>query len=215
MVELAAIAPAARRGGTMATLQSAMPFLLVLAFAIILPFVANDYWVLIGTRAAVYWVLVAGLNLVVGFGGQLAIGYVALLTLGAYTASILVLGNLGPPWPVFAALLASCIIGALVGVIIGLPALRLRTFYFAMTTLGFATIVTQFVLAWTSVTGGGIGVPGPVLPPPFDTTAGLYAFCLATAALCTWMTSNIAHSRFGRALVAIRDAEVAAESIEI
>ncbi len=187
----------------------------MLAFAVVLPFVANDYWVLIGTRAAVYWVLVAGLNLVVGFGGQLAIGYVALLTLGAYTASILVLGNLGPPWPVYAALAASCVVGAAVGVIIGLPSLRLRSFYFAMTTLGFATIVTQCVLAWTSVTGGGIGVPGPALPWPFASTAGLYALCLIVAALCTWMTSNIAHSRFGRALVAIRDAEVAAEAIGI
>src|SRR5581483_269128 len=106
-------------------------------------------------------------------------------------------------------------VGAVAGVIVGLPALRLRSFYFAMTTLGFATIVTQIVLAWQSVTGGGIGVAGPALPKPFDSTAGLYAFCLAIAALCTWMTANIAHSRFGRALVAIRDAEVAAEATGI
>ena len=60
--------------------------------------------------------------------------------------------------------------------IIGLPALRLRTFYFAMTTLGFATIVTQIALAWQSVTGGGIGVAGPVLPAPFDTALGILLF---------------------------------------
>ena len=198
-----------------ARLRAYAPFLLVFGLAVVMPFLANDYWILIGTRAAVYWVLVSGLNLAVGFGGQLAIGYVALLTLGAYTASILVLGNLGPPWPVYAAFVASGLVGAVVGVIIGLPALRLRTFYFAMTTLGFATIVTQIVLAWQSVTGGGIGVPGPVLPKPFDSTAGFYFFCLAVAGLCTWMTANIARSRFGRALVAIRDAEVAAQAIGI
>ena len=62
----------------------------------ILPFVSNDYWALIGTRAAIYWVLVSGLNLVVGFAGHLAIGYVALLTLGAYTTSVLVAGNVLP-----------------------------------------------------------------------------------------------------------------------
>jgi branched-chain amino acid transport system permease protein len=78
------------------------------------------------------------------------------------------------------------------GVIVGLPALRLRTFYFAMTTLGFATIVTQIALAWKSVTGGGIGTPGPVLPWPFDPGWGFYYFCLGLAALCTWMTANIA-----------------------
>ena len=75
----------------------------------ILPFVSNDYWALIGTRAAIYWVLVSGLNLVVGFAGHLAIGYVALLTLGAYTTSVLVAGNVMPPVPVFAALpIAGC-----------------------------------------------------------------------------------------------------------
>jgi branched-chain amino acid transport system permease protein len=198
-----------------ARLRAYVPFLLVFGLAVVMPFVANDYWVLIGTRAAVYWVLVSGLNLAVGFGGQLAIGYVALLTIGAYTASILVLGNLGPPWPVYAAFVAAGLVGAVFGVLIGLPALRLRTFYFAMTTLGFATIVTQIVVAWQSVTGGGVGVPGPVLPKPFDSTAGFYFFCLAVAGLCTWMTANIARSRFGRALVAIRDAEIAAQATGI
>jgi ABC-type branched-subunit amino acid transport system ATPase component len=104
------------------------------------------------------------------------------------------------------------VFGAIFGVIVGLPALRLRTFYFAITTLGFATIVTQIALAWQSVTGGGVGVPGPVFPPPFDSQWGFYYFCFALAAICTWMTANIAASRFGRALTAIRDAEVAAEA---
>jgi ABC-type branched-subunit amino acid transport system ATPase component/ABC-type branched-subunit amino acid transport system permease subunit len=196
-------------------LRGSLQFILLLALAIALPFVTNDYWTLIGTRAAIYWVLVSGLNLAVGFGGQLAIGYVALLTLGAYTASVLVAGNLGPAWPALAALGASGVVGAIAGVIIGLPALRLRTFYFAMTTLGFATIITQIALAWQSVTGGGIGVAGPVLPAPFDTTLGFYFFCIGAAVICTWMTANLAHSRFGRALVAVRDAEVAAESTGI
>ena len=124
----------------------------------------------------------------VGFAGQLAIGYVALLTLGAYTTSVLVAGNVLPPVRPFAALAVAGVVGAVSGVIVGLPALRLRTFYFAMTTLGFATIVTQVALAWQSVTGGGIGLPGPVLPAPFDTLGGFYFFCLAAAAFCTWMT---------------------------
>ena len=102
------------------------------------------------------------------------------------SASILVLGNLGPPWPALAALAAAGVVGAIAGVIIGLPALRLRTFYFAMTTLGFATIITQIALAWQSVTGGGTGVPGPELPYPFSTGRGFYFFCLAFAARLRW-----------------------------
>jgi ABC-type branched-subunit amino acid transport system ATPase component len=101
------------------------------------------------------------------------------------------------------------------GVVVGLPALRLRTFYFAMSTLGFATIVAQIALAWQSVTGGGIGIAGPEFPAPFNTAWGYYYLCIAFAAVCTWLSANIAHSRFGRALIAIRDAEVAAESTGI
>ena len=191
------------------------PLIAVFALALLVPLVGNDYWVLIATRAAIYWVLVAGLNLMIGFAGQLAIGYVALLTLGAYTTSVLAAGNVLPPINPFLALAAAGCAGALFGVIVGLPALRLRTFYFAISTLGFATIVTQIALAWQSVTGGGIGLPGPEFPWPLNTHAGFYFFCLAIAGFCTWMTVNIAQSRFGRALIAVRDAEVAAEATGI
>ena len=189
-----------------------LPYLLIFAVAAALPLAGDNYVVVIGTRAAVYWVLVAGLNLVVGFAGQLAIGWVSLLAIGAYTTSIIVARGWLSPLP---ALAAAAVVGALAGVLVGLPALRLRTFYFAMTTLGFATIVTQVALAWTDVTGGGIGIAGPTLPAPLDSQTGFYLFCLALAALCTWMTLNIAGSRFGRALVGLRDAEVAAEAMGI
>jgi ABC-type branched-subunit amino acid transport system ATPase component/ABC-type branched-subunit amino acid transport system permease subunit len=193
-------------------LSQVWPFLALLAVALVLPLMGNDYWALIATRAAIYWVLVSGLNLVVGFAGQLAIGYVALLAIGAYTSSVLAAGNVLPPVPALVALGAAGVVGAVFGVVVGLPALRLRTFYFAMTTLGFATIVTQIALAWQDVTGGGIGIAGPQFPEPLNTPWGFYYFCLAVAALCTWITGNIAGSRFGRALVAVRDVEVAAES---
>jgi branched-chain amino acid transport system permease protein len=215
---MAAVTTASERNETQAfraILPQLAPFVGILAIAMILPFVSNDYWALIGTRAAIYWVLVSGLNLVVGFAGHLAIGYVALLALGAYTTSVLVAGNVMAPVPVFAALPIAGCVGAVFGVIVGLPALRLRTFYFAMSTLGFATIVTQIALAWQSVTGGGIGIAGPEFPAPFDTAWGYYYLCVAFAAFCTWMSANVAHSRFGRALIAVRDAEVAAEATGI
>jgi branched-chain amino acid transport system permease protein len=207
--------PRADSGILRAALPHLAPFLAVLAAALILPLVGNDYWALIGTRMAIYWVLVSGLNLVVGFAGHLAIGYVALLTLGAYTTSVLVAGNVTPPLPVFVALPIAACVGALFGVIVGLPALRLRTFYFAMSTLGFATIVTQIALAWQSVTGGGIGIAGPEFPAPFNTAWGFYFLCIGLAAFTTWISANVARSRFGRALIALRDAEVAAEATGI
>jgi branched-chain amino acid transport system permease protein len=198
--------------GSMSALNAALPFLVLLGIGVTLPLFGGGYWGVIATRACVYWVLVSGLNLVVGFAGQIAIGWVALLTLGAYTTSVLVAGNVTPPFPPYLALGIAAVVGAVFGLVIGLPALRLRTFYFAITTLGFATIVTQVALAWQSVTGGGVGVAGPIFPPPFSSEWGLYYFSFGLAAICTWMTANIAASRFGRALTAIRDAEVAAEA---
>jgi ABC-type branched-subunit amino acid transport system ATPase component/ABC-type branched-subunit amino acid transport system permease subunit len=194
---------------------AALPLLALLVIGIAFPMFGGGYWGVIATRACIYWVLVAGLNLVVGFAGQLAIGWVSLLTLGAYTASVLTAGTATPELPPFLALAVAGMVGAAFGLIIGLPALRLRTFYFAITTLGFATIVTQVALAWQSVTGGGVGVPGPVFPAPFDSPWGFYYLCFGLAAVCTWMTANVAASRFGRALTAIRDAEVAAEACGI
>jgi branched-chain amino acid transport system permease protein len=202
-------------GATSSLGGGALPLLALLVIGLVFPLFGGGYWGVIATRACVYWVLVAGLNLVVGFAGQIAIGWVALLTLGAYTTSVLAAGNVMPALPPYLALAIAGVVGAVFGLIIGLPALRLRTFYFAITTLGFATIVTQVALAWQSVTGGGVGVPGPVFPPPFDSQWGFYYFCFGLAAVCTWMTWNVAASRFGRALTAIRDAEVAAEACGI
>ena len=85
-----------------------------------------------------------------------------------------------------------------------------------MSTLGFATIVTQIALAWQSVTGGGIGISGPEFPAPFNTGVGLLLRSASRiAAFTTWMSANVARSRFGRALIAVRDAEVAAEATGI
>jgi branched-chain amino acid transport system permease protein len=205
----------AKELGAAGMISAAVPFLILVVVGISFPLFGGGYWGVIATRACIYWVLVSGLNLVVGFAGQIAIGWVALLTLGAYTTSVLTAGNVMAPLPPYLALAAAGAAGAVFGLMIGLPALRLRTFYFAITTLGFATIVTQVALAWQSVTGGGVGVPGPIFPEPFSSQWGFYYFCFGLAAICTWMTANVAGSRFGRALTAIRDAEVAAEACGI
>jgi branched-chain amino acid transport system permease protein len=202
----------AKLSGATSPIVTALPYLALLVIGLAFPLFGGGYWGVIATRACIYWVLVSGLNLVVGFAGQIAIGWVALLTLGAYATSVLIAGNVTPPFPPYLALAVAAMVGAIFGLIVGLPALRLRTFYFAMTTLGFATIVTQVALAWQSVTGGGVGVAGPVFPEPFDSQWGFYYLCFGLAAICTWMTANVAASRFGRALTAIRDAEVAAEA---
>src|SRR5689334_25304010 len=116
-------------GGTLG-LGGALPLLVLLVIGLVFPLFGGGYWGVSATRACVYWVLVSGLNLVVGFAGQIAIGWVALLTLGAYTTSVLAAGNATPALPPYLALTIAAAGGAVFGLIIGLPALRLRTFYF-------------------------------------------------------------------------------------
>src|ERR1044071_2478937 len=101
MIEMpAAQSRPARAAGLFAGASgTTLPFLVRLLVGLTLPLFAGGYWGVIATRACVYWVLVAGLNLMVGFAGQLAIGWVALLTLGAYTTSVLAAGHATPALP--------------------------------------------------------------------------------------------------------------------
>ncbi|TAJ39133.1 MAG: branched-chain amino acid ABC transporter ATP-binding protein/permease [Reyranella sp.] len=207
------ISTAKAPAGWLGRLEGSWSWIALGLVGLLLPLLDDSYFGVIAQRAYIYWILSAGLNLVVGYAGQIAIGWVAMLTLGAYTTAALAAGRVGGvEWHPYLALIAGGAMGAVFGVIVGLPALRLRTFYFAMTTLGFATIVTQVALAWKDVTGGGVGTPGPVFLWPFEPGWGFYYFCFLLAALATWITANIGSSRYGRALVAIRDAEVAAEA---
>jgi branched-chain amino acid transport system permease protein len=180
---------------------------------IILPFLVRDQYQLhLAQLIGVYWILIAGLNLVVGYSGQLSVGHVGLLAVGAYAFAIIA-GKYDVP-PLLA--LAACgAIGGLCGFLLGLPSLRLPGFYFAMATLAFAVIVTEQSVAQTELTGGGVGLPVPGFNAPFDTPAGFYWLILAVAALVTWLSWNVARLMWGRALIAVRDSEVAARSVGI
>ena len=178
-----------------------------------LPFWAGDQYQLhLAALIAVYWILIAGLNLVVGFTGQLSIGHVGLLSIGSYTFAILA-GKMGvdPTISVF----VSGLLGGLCGLALGLPSLRLPGFYFAMATMAFSMIVNEIVLAQVDLTGGGIGLPGPMFPPPFDSPIGFYYLVTVIALFVTWLTWNIARRMWGRAFISIRDNPVAAQAVGV
>ena len=178
-----------------------------------LPFWAGDQYQLhLAALIAVYWILIAGLNLVVGFTGQLSIGHVGLLSIGSYTFAILA-GKMGvdPTLSVF----VSGLLGGLCGLALGLPSLRLPGFYFAMATMAFSMIVNEIVLAQVDLTGGGIGLPGPMFPKPFDSPVGFYYLVTAIALFVTWLTWNIARRMWGRAFISIRDNPVAAQAVGV
>ncbi|WPB58384.1 branched-chain amino acid ABC transporter permease [Xylophilus sp. GOD-11R] len=175
-----------------------------------LPFWAgDDYHLHLAALIATFWILVAGLNLVVGYTGLLSLGHVALLAIGAYAFAILA-GTHG--WPPFVALAAAGVIGAGCGFVLGLPSLRLPGFYFAMATLAFSMIVGEFLLAQDTLTGGGAGLPVPAFGAPFDSLRGFYWLVTGLAVAVTWLTWNVTRLMWGKAMVALRDSEVAAAS---
>jgi len=182
-------------------------------FAALLPYITgNLYYLHVATVIGVYWVLIATLNLLVGFTGQLSVGHVGLLAIGAY-AFCLLAGGQG--WNPFLALFAGGSICAVIGLALGLPSLRLPGFYFAMATLAFGLIVSELALAEQWLTNGSVGMPAPSFPAPFDTPWGFYWLVLGIAAFVTWMTANLARLMWGRAMVALRDSTVAASSVAV
>ena len=172
----------------------------------------DQYQLHLAALICVYWILIAGLNLVVGYTGQLSIGHVGLLSIGAYAFAILA-GKMG--WHPAMAVAAAGALGGLCGLALGLPSLRLPGFYFAMATMAFALIVNELVLARVGLTGGGIGLPGPVFPAPFDSPAGFYYLAAALALAVTLLSWNIARRMWGRGLMAIRDNPVAAQAVGV
>lgn len=187
--------------------------LLAAAVLVSLPWWAGDQYQLhLAALIGAYWVLIAGLNLVVGFSGQLSVGHVGLLAIGAYAYAILAGTHELNVW---LALAAAGGIGALCGLLLGLPSLRLPGFYFAMATLAFALIVTELVLALDGLTGGGVGLSVPEFPAPFDTAAGSYWLILGVAVIVTWLTWNVARLMWGRGLIAVRDSVVTAQAVGV
>ncbi|WP_227763443.1 branched-chain amino acid ABC transporter permease [Zhaonella formicivorans] len=144
------------------------------------------------------------LNLIVGFTGQLALGHAGFMAVGAYVSAILTL-KLGQPFilAVFAGAVAAC----LVGIIIGLPTLRLKGDYLAIATLGFGEII-RGLLVNIDYVGGAAGMNGI---PKLTNWTWLYVFTLFTI----FMIKNFINSTHGRACIAIRDNEIAAETMGI
>jgi branched-chain amino acid transport system permease protein len=155
-----------------------------------------------------------GLMLLAGYTGLFSLGHAAFLGVGAYTQAVLV--NAGWPFPL--ALLSATLLAAAVGVVVGLPALRVRGIYLGMATLAFGFIVEEGLARWESVTGGNKGLA--VEPPriggwTLDSTVTFYFLCLLITVAVTLAVLNLLRSPTGRAFVAIRDSEISAQSMGI
>lgn len=200
-----------------------------LAAVLVYPIIANPYWLSIGALALVMVVGAVALMILTGFAGQISLGHAAFMALGAYTAAVLGTRFGAPFWLI---LPAAGTVAAAVGLAVGPFALRLKGLYLAIVTLGLIFVVNHLLLSFPSLTGGvsGIAVPvhhwfvGPGTAASMssfaqrwqmgvlDVTFGhkLYFLFLALTAAAVWCASNLRRSNTGRAMMAVRDHDLAA-----
>lgn len=197
--------------------------LLVLAFLVpllhpLFPDVVSDYRLFLVSTMIIAAIAVLGLNLLTGFNGQISLGHGAFYAVGAYTAAVL-MDHLNMPY--WATLPCAAVVCFIVGYLFGLPALRLEGHYLALATFALALAVPQILkYKWLEgLTGGvqGIVLSKPEVPfgLPLSEDQWLYYYCLIVMVALYWAAANMLDSRSGRAMMAIRDQYMAADTMGI
>jgi len=188
---------------------------LFLVFVFTAPLYWGNYWLSVANTIGITVIAAAGLNILTGYCGQLSVGHVGFIAIGAYTSAVLNV-TCGLPFPV--AMLCAGLVAGLVGMLFGLPSLRVKGFYLAITTIAAQLIIVWVINHWDAVTRGGQGFKVP--PPAFGDlvlrSQGEKFFLIITVAiLAIFFAVNLARTRVGRAFVAIRDNDLAAEVMGI
>jgi branched-chain amino acid transport system permease protein len=190
---------------------------MILAAALLAPFASSNYLLDVLTSAILYAILATALNITVGLTGVLVLGFIGFYAVGAYTTGILTAKfALCGFW---VALPLSGLAAMLCGILLGIPALRLKGDYLAVVTLGFGEIIRIFLTNLNDLTGGPNGILG-IKRPSFglftlDHPRDFYWFALAALALVVLIVSRLADSRYGRSWIAIRENEMAAGALGI
>ena len=189
-------------------------YLLLTLVLLVLPMMAGEFYV--GELAGVFVFAIAGvgLMLLIGYTGLVSLGHAAFLGIGAYTNAVLLARGV----PFVLSLPAAGVLSALAGIAIGVPTLRMTGLYLAIATLAFGGIMSNVFSKWTSVTGGfdGFAVQTPtILGLKLEGVFGTYSAALLVLVFVLWVMANLLRSPLGRALVAIRDSEISAQSMGI
>lgn len=195
-------------------LKGKKPWLsLLILFMLAYPLIVGQsgYMISIFVMICVYAITAMALDLLTGFGGQVSIGHAGFLAIGGYSVAILTT-KLGLPFLLVLPL--SGVITGIIGLLIGLPAVRLSGNFLAVVSLGFGLSIPQIALNWDSLTGGYSGMPLSRPAWLLNDNQFIYVIILMTI-LVTWLLHNILKSRMGRAFTAIRESEIAAQATGI
>src|ERR671915_97034 len=188
---------------------------LVVVAVVAAPYVLSPYWLTVLNQIGIAVIGAIGLNILVGFTGQISLGQGGFLAVGAYTSGLLA-ARAGVPFPVDIA--CAILVTSALGTLFGLPALRLKGLYLAIATLASQQVIIWVVTHWDAVTGGTSAL---VVPPTeflgWQVIGDMtwYWVIVGSAGLATLAATNLFRTGLGRAFVAIRDQDIAAEVIGV
>lgn len=189
-------------------------FLVLMAFLALYPFLFKNYYVYVANYMAINVIVAIGLNMLVGYTGQISLGHSGFFAIGAY-GTLVLMSKVGLPFVI--ALPAAALATAVFGFLIGLPALRLEGPYLSIATLGFGLTITR-VIGRIEFFGGRQGLHAPELtigPWHLNTDRDFYYLLITLTVILTVAARNIIKTKVGRAFIAIRDADIAAETMGV
>jgi branched-chain amino acid transport system permease protein len=201
----------------MAILRTKTHWTLFIGFLIVLftlPLYLGSYWLGVANLIGITIIAATGLNILIGYCGQLSIGHAGFIAVGAYTSAVLT-NRFGLPFLV--GLICAGFMSGIIGLIFGIPSVRVKGFYLAITT-----IAAQFIIIWVinhwDITGGFVGIRVPYASIGgyvLRSASSQFYLIMGIAALSIFFAKNIARTRLGRALIAVRDNDLAAEVMGI
>ena len=197
----------------MAIVRTGTQWVLFIGFLAVLftaPFYLQNFWLSVFNLIGITLIAAVGLNILVGYCGQLSIGHAGFIAVGAYTSAVLTNRF---EMPFLVGLIGGGLVSGLIGLLFGLPSVRVKGFYLAITT-----IAAQFIIIWVinhwGLTGGFTGISVPYASIGgfvFSSKSSQFYLIIIIAVLCVFFAKNLARTKVGRAFIAIRDNDLAAE----
>jgi branched-chain amino acid transport system permease protein len=202
----------------MAIFRTRTHWFLLIALLVILftaPLWFGNYWLSIANQIGITIIAITGLNILTGYCGQLSIGHAGFMAVGAYTSAILTTRF---DLPFLVGLICAGIMAGIIGMVFGIPSLRVKGFYLAISTIAAQIIILWIISYWTPVTGGFAGMkvgPASIGSLILKSQTSEFFLILIITIIAIFAAKNLVRTRVGRAFVAIRDNDLAAEVMGI
>ncbi len=207
--------PSINSGNRKITLMKASIVGLICILAAIAPLLLNRYYIQILALIGIFIIVSVGMNILVGFSGIVSIGHAGLMAAGAYVSAYL---NKQFGLPFWVTLIIAVLVAVILGFLLSVAVLRAGGLYLAMITIAFGVVIDEVLIRWSSFSGGPLGISGIERPSIGAFKFGLteiYYMIAVIAGIAIWITYNLRSSQWGRTMLAVKENQIAAESLGV